>query len=482
MRISLGRSGRRGSTRAGSSAATAANPAHSSPRWTRCSSIDAAGPVAQGLLEQRVHLRRACRGCARHLGRVVQVDLGAGVVGPRAPTPSCVVQRSSSGAVSRSGPPRLGAADQDDIEVARRDLEACLASRGPAGSLPPIGLSASSRGWAPMRSATRRAGFAVPAREHRHDPHGVGPPRARRRWAPLSAAARRRASAIISTGSTAGSPRSTRLVHWPAPTSTGVRGIEGHRRCQANLLGGHEDLPAVGRGSRPRAGRLVRNRDPAGRHYDPRIDILFVCTGNNCRSPMAEALLRALLAEAGVALASVGSAGLLCDGAPADAQRRRRPWPGAASTSATTSARRLRRACSPARPSSSAWTGPTCARLCRPRPAPVPPDLHAEGAGAPRPGSAGAVARTSRCTPGWPATRAAAADLVGDDPADDVADLVGQLPDVYETRRTTARTDSAVRHAGRRTRSAACVMATGRGGPRRPQRRSPGIAPATDRR
>lgn len=46
------------------------------------------------------------------------------------------------------------------------------------------------------------------------------------------------------------------------------------------------------------------------------MDILLVCTGNTCRSPMAAALLGARLAEAGVA-ATVHSAGTLFDGRPA---------------------------------------------------------------------------------------------------------------------------------------------------------------------
>ena len=46
------------------------------------------------------------------------------------------------------------------------------------------------------------------------------------------------------------------------------------------------------------------------------IDILLVCTANQCRSPMAEGLLRRLLAPAGIG-AQVGSAGLLPGGARA---------------------------------------------------------------------------------------------------------------------------------------------------------------------
>ena len=44
--------------------------------------------------------------------------------------------------------------------------------------------------------------------------------------------------------------------------------------------------------------------------------ILFVCTGNTCRSPMAEVLMRAELKRRGIA-ASVTSAGLAADGQPA---------------------------------------------------------------------------------------------------------------------------------------------------------------------
>ncbi len=46
------------------------------------------------------------------------------------------------------------------------------------------------------------------------------------------------------------------------------------------------------------------------------MQILFVCSGNMCRSPFAEACLRSWLEEAGVE-ATVSSAGFLTDGRPA---------------------------------------------------------------------------------------------------------------------------------------------------------------------
>ena len=48
------------------------------------------------------------------------------------------------------------------------------------------------------------------------------------------------------------------------------------------------------------------------------MEILFVCTGNTCRSPTAEALLRRALADRGVSGVTAGSAGTgAWDGSPA---------------------------------------------------------------------------------------------------------------------------------------------------------------------
>lgn len=56
-----------------------------------------------------------------------------------------------------------------------------------------------------------------------------------------------------------------------------------------------------------------------GANYDPTIDVAFICTGNICRSPMAEVLLRARLATVAPSVV-VGSAGLLFDGREAERQ------------------------------------------------------------------------------------------------------------------------------------------------------------------
>ena len=63
--------------------------------------------------------------------------------------------------------------------------------------------------------------------------------------------------------------------------------------------------------------RAVKVRASAGANYDPTIDVAFICTGNICRSPMAEVLLRARLATVAPDVV-IGSAGLLFDGRPAE--------------------------------------------------------------------------------------------------------------------------------------------------------------------
>lgn len=63
--------------------------------------------------------------------------------------------------------------------------------------------------------------------------------------------------------------------------------------------------------------RPVKVRPSTGANYDPTIDVAFICTGNICRSPMAEVLLRARLAAVAPEIV-VGSAGLLFDDRPAE--------------------------------------------------------------------------------------------------------------------------------------------------------------------
>lgn len=69
-------------------------------------------------------------------------------------------------------------------------------------------------------------------------------------------------------------------------------------------------------GSRGSSGATGGVKRADGRHYNRGIDILLLCTGNVCRSPMAEALLRHRLAAAGVE-ATVSSAGVWREGEPA---------------------------------------------------------------------------------------------------------------------------------------------------------------------
>jgi protein-tyrosine phosphatase len=64
---------------------------------------------------------------------------------------------------------------------------------------------------------------------------------------------------------------------------------------------------------------LVNSREEGARTYNRQIDVLLLCTANQCRSPMAEVLLRRRLAAAGEDVA-VRSAGLHPSGAPATAE------------------------------------------------------------------------------------------------------------------------------------------------------------------
>ncbi|NLV55741.1 MAG: hypothetical protein GXY13_09040 [Acidimicrobiales bacterium] len=56
----------------------------------------------------------------------------------------------------------------------------------------------------------------------------------------------------------------------------------------------------------------------SGASYNPPIDVLVLCTGNQCRSPMGEVLLRDRLSRRGID-AAVRSAGLVADDVPASA-------------------------------------------------------------------------------------------------------------------------------------------------------------------
>ncbi|MFL6204975.1 MAG: hypothetical protein ACJ739_06460 [Acidimicrobiales bacterium] len=61
---------------------------------------------------------------------------------------------------------------------------------------------------------------------------------------------------------------------------------------------------------------MVNSREGSAHPYNPGIDLLVLCTANQCRSPMAEVLLRRHLAHAGVD-ATVASAGIYQGGVAA---------------------------------------------------------------------------------------------------------------------------------------------------------------------
>jgi protein-tyrosine phosphatase len=157
----------------------------------------------------------------------------------------------------------------------------------------------------------------------------------------------------------------------------------------------------------------------------PAIEILVVCTANQCRSPMAAALLRARVPD-GV---SVSSAGLLPGGAPATADARRavdglddhvsrQLSPAMVDDASLVLAmeRRHLREVVVSSPDAFGRTF-TLRELVR----------RASAAGARR-------VDEGETFEAWLARVGAgrrAGDLVGDDPSDDVADPIGQPPAVY---------------------------------------------------
>ncbi len=66
-----------------------------------------------------------------------------------------------------------------------------------------------------------------------------------------------------------------------------------------------------------RAGQQEWSRGSRGHVSFGAIEILVLCTANQCRSPMVEGMLRARIVERGIADAMVTSAGFLSEGRPA---------------------------------------------------------------------------------------------------------------------------------------------------------------------
>jgi protein-tyrosine phosphatase len=160
------------------------------------------------------------------------------------------------------------------------------------------------------------------------------------------------------------------------------------------------------------------------------IDILLLCTANQCRSPMAEVLLRSTLADRGVE-ATVSSAGLFRGGVPAS--------PGSVRAMARRGldldAHRSRTVTAELLDGADLVVG--MARLHVKEAVLAVPDvwpraftlkeLVRRGAAAgPRPAGEPVADWLARLHEGR-----RRADLIGDDPADDVADPIGGPDDLY---------------------------------------------------
>ena len=167
----------------------------------------------------------------------------------------------------------------DDYPTRRRHLRARLhPRRGPCG-----------RATSPRSTGSR----CPTAAAHVEPRHRSRAPRCCR-WSPPSSGPRARRSPTTSSAAGPGTSR-RRTPTRPGPTQElGWRASEDHRRHVRRHVAVAEPQPPGLRGPRRRRWRAPR-RERRGLPDDRPFHVTVVCTGNICRSPMGEVILRELL-------------------------------------------------------------------------------------------------------------------------------------------------------------------------------------------
>ena len=330
----------------GLAAATSLKPAHSSEMATRWSSTlrpeaDAGAPARTSGTPAPASPRPGPARRARPSAPPASTGAASGTSSP------CTVQSSSPSrrAGAHPGAPRLGPADEHEVGVAGLDVEARLVDQGLRAVAAHARTGRVARGGAEALGDERGPGRGSATTGVDTTCTASAPVSAAVAGAAVVGGPAERPRRSRSTGSSGGSPRSTRWLSWPAPMSTGVRG------STTTLLPSTAKLDW-----------LVKSREVRSRIYNRRIDVLLLCTANQCRSPMAEALLRHRLDRARRRRAGRRRPGCTRPGSPAtddgvDGHGRPRPRPRRPPQPAA------RRSTSSPRPtSSSAWPASTCAR------------------------------------------------------------------------------------------------------------------------